>query len=281
MAVSSTPPTAEHAAHDALLLAAVASGDDLSPSERERADALTRECEACATLVADLLAIRAATADLPAPPRRRDFRLTDEDAARLRPTGWRRILAGFGSPGARLTGPAALGLATLGVAGLLLASVPSTAPPMASSVGVMTSGAGGAAEAAPASAAAPMELAVPAATDGARAAVPEASDGKMAPEAPPAAEPGGAGASPGIAALPGADATSPPEAGGAEDAAPLDQAAPPVPAGGGAEAAVPATDVPSEGGTGAPWLVAGSLALLAAGVLLGALRLAGRREAGR
>ncbi len=171
MAVSRTS-TADHAAHDALLLAALASGDVLEPADHTRADDLVRDCPECALLLADMTAIRAATADLPAPPRRRDFRLTDADAARLRPSGWRRILAGFGSPQARLTGPAALGLATLGVAGLLFATIPSAPLPGATTMNAP--GAGAAADtyagSVAASPAAPMELALPAASDGAAGA---------------------------------------------------------------------------------------------------------------
>jgi hypothetical protein len=256
MAVSRTSTT-DHAAHDGLVLAALASGDVLEPADRARADALVRDCPECARLLADLQAIRAAIVDLPAPHRRRDFRLTDADAARLTPSGWRRILAAFGSPRARLTGPAALGLATLGIAGILFASVSSAPLPGATTMNV--TGAGAAADVTvgsePASQAAPMELALPAASDAStpgteRAAQPEATDGKVAPEAP----------------LP---------AGGSE---PMTQAAPAD--SGAADVAPPPADV-SQGGEGYPWLVAGSLLLLVVGLVLGGLRLAGTRVAGR
>ena len=291
MAVSSTPTT-DHAAHDGLLLAALASGDVLEAADRARAEALVRDCPDCALLLADMQAIRSATAEFPAPPRRRDFRLTDADVARLAPSGWRRILAGFGSPRARLTGPAALGLATLGIAGILFATVPTAPLPGATTMNA--TGAGAAADTTvgseSASQAAPMELALPVASDAGtpgaeRAAQPEPTDGKMAPEAPLAAGgPSGAPstASPAPAVLLAPEATLAPgaEAGGAaaDGSQPMTQAAPAD--GGAADVAPSQTDV-SQGGEGYPWLVAGSLLLLAAGLVLGGLRLAGTRVAGR
>jgi hypothetical protein len=58
---------------------------------------------------------------LQTPARRRDYRLTAEDAARLRPSGWRRLLEWLAAPGSTVR-PLATGLATLGVIGLLLTS---------------------------------------------------------------------------------------------------------------------------------------------------------------
>ncbi len=282
MAVSSTS-TADHAAHDALLLAALASGDTLAPADRARADVLVHDCPDCALLLADLAAIRAATADLPGPPRRRDFRLTDADAARLQPSGWRRILAGFGSPRARLTGPAAAGLATLGIAGLLFAAIPS-APTAGTASMNATAPAADTYAGSQAASAPPMEMALPAPSEapagaggGERATAPSASpgaDAKTAPEVPAAAGSPGESA-PAILTAPVDGASPEPDlAGGAAADS------------GGAQAAPPAGDVApptggSEGSGGAPWLVAGSLALLAAGLILGALRLAGTRVISR
>lgn len=112
--------------HDETLIARFAA-DDLT--EREAADARTliASCPACAQLDADLRFIMAATADLPAPHRTRDFRLTETDAARLRGTGWRRLLARVGDPRLAFTRPLATGLVALGIAGLVLASAPSFA----------------------------------------------------------------------------------------------------------------------------------------------------------
>ncbi|HEX5824725.1 MAG TPA: hypothetical protein VFY18_09740 [Candidatus Limnocylindrales bacterium] len=120
---SDVRPTS-HDRHDALLVAALAAGD-LSAVERDRATVLIETCPDCATLHDDLLAIARATATVPPPIaiRPRDFRLSREQAARLRPSGWRRVLGAFGSPGLAFTKPLGIGLTTIGLAGLLLGNV--------------------------------------------------------------------------------------------------------------------------------------------------------------
>src|SRR5687767_7340889 len=118
-------PGSSHAQHDNTFIAAYAA-DDLTGVELERARALTSACMACAALEADLRALASATrrGDLPVPARPREFRLSAADAARLRPSGWRRFVAAFATPKMAFTQPLAAGLTTLGVAGLLLASLP-------------------------------------------------------------------------------------------------------------------------------------------------------------
>jgi hypothetical protein len=59
----------------------------------------------------------------PITARPRDFRLTAEQAARLRPSGWRRVVGAFAGPGLAFTRPLGVGLATIGLAGLLLGNV--------------------------------------------------------------------------------------------------------------------------------------------------------------
>lgn len=110
--------------HDETLVARLAA-DDLAPPELDAARAQVADCPACAELLADLRSIALATAQLPAAHRTRDFRLTETDAARLRPAGWRGLLARLGSPGFAFAKPLASGLAALGIAGLILASLPS------------------------------------------------------------------------------------------------------------------------------------------------------------
>jgi hypothetical protein len=114
---------APHAAHDLLLVAAHAAGDTLG-TDAEQAAALLATCPDCAALAADLVAIAAATRDLPAAARPRDFTLRREDAARLRPLGWRRLAAAFGARRLELIRPLAAGLTTLGLAGILLSGLP-------------------------------------------------------------------------------------------------------------------------------------------------------------
>ena len=123
------PPTPDvrptsHDRHDPLLVAALAAGD-LAATDRVRATELIETCPDCATLHDDLVAIARATASVPPPitTRPRDFRLTREQAARLRPSGWRRFVGAFGSPQLAFTKPLGVGLATIGLAGLLLGNV--------------------------------------------------------------------------------------------------------------------------------------------------------------
>ena len=122
--VSELRVTPDHAGHDRLLVAALAAGD-LTGADRDHALELTRSCTSCAELHDDLVAIARATSVV-APPiaRPRDFQLSPADAARLRPSGWRRALTGLA--GARLVAsrPLGVGLATLGLAGLLIGNVP-------------------------------------------------------------------------------------------------------------------------------------------------------------
>jgi hypothetical protein len=114
--VPHTPPAAaeEHAA----LVVALDAGD-LGGPERVRAETLVASCGGCAALLADLVAIRGAMTSLPLPPRRRDFRLTDADVARLRPSPWRRLAGWLAGPRSSVR-PLATGLASLGIVGLLL-----------------------------------------------------------------------------------------------------------------------------------------------------------------
>ncbi len=115
--------TRDHATHDTLLVAALADRT-IGAADRERAEALVARCGLCAALRDDMVAIRSATRALPTPPRRRDYRLAADDASRLRPGGWRRLVAALRSSG-DVTRPLAVGLTTLGLAGLLVATVPS------------------------------------------------------------------------------------------------------------------------------------------------------------
>jgi hypothetical protein len=251
--------------HDETLIARLAA-DDVPETDRDgrRARQLVAECPACAELLADLRAIVAATADLPAPPRTRDFRLTEADAARLRPAGWRGLLARLGSPGFAFTRPLAAGLTTLGIAGLLLATLPgaglggaatSLAPErVLSTVGksVGSEYQGGSQDSSGAGPTAGPSAAPAPAVVGPEASSPD----RAAPSAPPTGVPSTTG--PAVAAN-----------GSPEAAATPGQAAGPSP-----------LDEQEGGGTGWPSpLAVASIALLVAGVALGALRLIARRLA--
>jgi hypothetical protein len=117
------PMNPEHAGHDETLIAGLAA-TDLTDLETAAARSLVASCLDCAQLHADLVAIMAATAALPALRRTRDFQLTDADAAHLRPSGWRRLVAGLARPRVALGRPLAGGLVALGIAGLIVSASP-------------------------------------------------------------------------------------------------------------------------------------------------------------
>lgn len=120
-----TTPAPDHATHDPLLIAAHLDGT-LDARERTRVHDWLAGCSACSTLRADLATLAAATHDLPMPRRPRDFTLTEADAQRAASRGWRRMLGAVASPRDRFTRPLAIGLTTMGLAGLLIANVPSS-----------------------------------------------------------------------------------------------------------------------------------------------------------
>lgn len=138
--MTDTHTASSHASHDTILVASLAD-HSLATSEREAAEALVAACGLCAALHADLLALRAATQAMPTPPRPRDYTLTPHDAARLRPGGWRRLAAAFGTSRDAFSRPLAVGLTTIGLAGLLVATIPSVLQGQGASLGGATSGA--------------------------------------------------------------------------------------------------------------------------------------------
>jgi hypothetical protein len=114
-------PDSQHPDHDLELIAAYAAGDATGP-ELEHASALIASCGDCAALHHDLRSIAAALPELPAPARTRDFRLTSEQAAELRPKGIRGLLATLSGPRFSFATPVGTGLAALGIVGVLVAS---------------------------------------------------------------------------------------------------------------------------------------------------------------
>lgn len=228
-------PSPGHADHDELWLVAYAAGD-LPDRERVAAEELVRTCPDCARLVEELELIRAATVSLPVPRRRRDFRLTEADAARLRPRGWRRLLVPLTGPRFAFSQPLAAGLVTIGIAVLLL----TTAPEFLSGP-----------------AAAPAPMAGAAATESAGDQVAPLAETKAAPsaapsEAPPAVAPPGAA---------GALGTAP----SAEPAPAGSEAAPGAEAGAGSAGPAPSEGVRSLAAQPSPGQVGGEAAGRAAG----------------
>ena len=78
---------------------------------------------------------------MPTPARPSDYTLTERDAARLRSGGWRRFVAILGTSRDALSRPLAVGLTTLGLAGLLVSAAPSFMMGSASSAAPTTIGA--------------------------------------------------------------------------------------------------------------------------------------------
>jgi hypothetical protein len=113
-----------HATHDSLLIASFAAGDAAAP-DRTIAERRIRECADCRALHDDLIALRGAMAAVPrvatAP---RDFRISAEQAERLRGgSWWHRLARAIVAP--RGVGrPLATAFTTLGLVGLLIGSLP-------------------------------------------------------------------------------------------------------------------------------------------------------------
>ena len=122
-----------HSGHDALLIARLA-GNDVSGADETRARDLVASCGECAALLADLAAISAALPGaLRVPDRRRDFRLTPDDAVRLRGSRLTRWLDRANRHRILLLQPLAGATVAFGLAMALL-SAPGILP-MASSAG--------------------------------------------------------------------------------------------------------------------------------------------------
>jgi hypothetical protein len=287
-----TPIPATHADHDLLAVAAFAAGD-AEGVELDAALAAVAACPACAALHHDLRAIARAMPALPAPVRTRDFRLTPEQAASLRPAGWRRFLTPLAGPRFAFAGPLGTGLATLGVAGFLLAG--SLGMPLAGTAAAPQQNL----EATPDTAA----LVAPSADPAAAGATPDA-DGPMmvapgaeSPESPETPEiarasddPAGGGgeftganaASPGVdGGIPGTDPGTEGPMGsnptGPKATDGRDSGASPVPE--SSLTRLSSADAPGDTVPVTTPLLALASLMLVAGVLLGGLRLVARRAA--
>jgi hypothetical protein len=118
---------ARHAQHDLDLVAAWAAGE-ATGAELERAERLLDACDLCVDTARDLRAITLGLQELPAvnsmtafPPAPRDFRLTPEQAARLRPSvPLVRWADRFAAAVAAFGRPVGASLATLGLVGVLV-----------------------------------------------------------------------------------------------------------------------------------------------------------------
>jgi hypothetical protein len=88
----------DHRRHDRLLITRHAAGDSY-PAEQAEAEALVAGCSDCRQLADDIRLLSRTTQDLPAPRRSRDFRISVEQAERLRGTWFERLMRGLASPG--------------------------------------------------------------------------------------------------------------------------------------------------------------------------------------
>jgi hypothetical protein len=218
-----THQPSDHAAHDELLIASLLDRSVEDPTRR-RAEAMVASCEDCAALHRDLLVLSAATRALPTPPRPRDFTLSAADVERLRPSGWRRLIRAVGSSRDLFSRPLAIGLTTIGLAGLLVGTVPdllsgqaatSAVPP---SVGQALGAAGANPESTEASRAASAPSAAP-------SAAPPPAAAQLAPTAEPSIALAPAPLAPSPAALPSGSTNDtfvagPEASGGAAEVAP-------------------------------------------------------------
>jgi hypothetical protein len=270
------PAARDHATHDRLLVAGLADrrDDALAPSDLARARAQVASCPDCGLLLADLLSVAAASPSAAMPARPRDFTLTPADADRLRPRGLRRLVGLIGTSRDAFSRPLAIGLTTIGLAGLLVGIVPGALPSL---------GMGGAASA---PSAAPAELNAPAA-----APAPGPSGAAPAPDTAGAAvNEGGAQASAAASAAAQAPAASvtdglAPAPGGGQPAASDDLT---VLSGAGEDATESDTErvspddgdlfaLSDEDAAGSP-LIAASGLLLLAGLVLFVLRWSRRQD---
>ncbi len=109
------PPAADHEHHDSMLVGQLVAGDQLAPEQQAEAQRLVTSCGACAALAADLRVVSAAVAQEPVPPRRRDFRLSPEQAEALSGNPVTRFLRRLSLPSARAFQPAAAGVLSIGL----------------------------------------------------------------------------------------------------------------------------------------------------------------------
>ena len=108
-------PAPAHDQHDPLLVAQFAAGDPLDPARAQEANAWLASCPDCAALASDLRRVSALVVSEPVPPRRRDFRLSPEQAEQLQGNTLTRFFRGLSLPRSRAFRPAAAGIMSVGL----------------------------------------------------------------------------------------------------------------------------------------------------------------------
>ena len=124
---SRTSTHADHRRHDRLLIARFAA-DDAYPAEIEEARTQIAACSDCAALAADIQILSRAVAGVPTPARTRDFRLTVEQADKLRGSWLERLMRGFAGPGLGTLRPVAGVALSIGLVMAVAGALPSFAP---------------------------------------------------------------------------------------------------------------------------------------------------------
>jgi len=106
-----------------VLVARFAAGDAY-PSEQTEAQRLVDGCAECAALATDIRLIAARMADLPQVTRPRDFRISPEQADKLRGSWFDRVMRNFASPGWGVARPLAGAAMAIGLALVVVGALP-------------------------------------------------------------------------------------------------------------------------------------------------------------
>ena len=118
---------ADHRRHDRLLIARFAAADSY-PTEIEEARTQIAACSDCAALAEDIRALSRAVAKVSTPARTRDFRLTVEQADKLRGSWFERLMRRFAGPGLGTLRPVAGVALSIGLVMAVAGALPSFAP---------------------------------------------------------------------------------------------------------------------------------------------------------
>ena len=123
-----TETHAPHRQDDLVDISALVAGDVEGRRPAQPAANRLGACAGCGMIAADLQVIVTSLRRLPPVHRAREFRLDAGTAARLRPPLWRRIARGLAGRGLTVANPVGGVLTALGLAGLLLMTVPAVSP---------------------------------------------------------------------------------------------------------------------------------------------------------
>lgn len=117
------PTAPDHQLHDPLLIAQITAGDSLDPDQQREGEWLVSSCGACAALADELRAVSGAVAWEPTPPRRRDFRISPEQAEKLQGNAVTRFMRRLALPSSNALRPAAAGVLSIGLVFMLAGTV--------------------------------------------------------------------------------------------------------------------------------------------------------------